>query len=91
MCFVGRGFAVWSRTRKPTVAAVTVIMDWVAHGGLGRMGLNHVKKAGSNIYVRFAVNPPRKAKYVARRLMARVGMKDLIKNSVIDRGEDKPR
>ena len=46
MRFVGRGFTAASRTRKPTVAAATVIRDWACHGGFGSIGLNHVKKVG---------------------------------------------
>lgn len=36
--------------------------------------------------MRFAGNPPRKAKYVASRLTARVGMKVLMRNSDIASG-----
>lgn len=43
---VGGGFTVWSRTRKPIVVAITVVMDWVCFGGFGRIGLNHVNNAG---------------------------------------------
>lgn len=71
---------------KPVVVAITVIIDSTVHGGLGRIGLNHVKNAGIAMQVRFAVNPPRYAKYVASRLMARVGVKVSMRKMDIARG-----
>jgi len=84
--FVGRGLTAWSRTRKPIVAAITVIMDWASHDGLGSIGLNHVKKAGIAMKVKLACKPPRNAKYEASRLMVRVGMKVFMRNSDIASG-----
>ena len=86
MRFVWSGFVVWSMSRKPTVVAITDAIDWTAHGGFGSMRLNHAKKAGIAMYVRLAVSPPRRARYVASRFMARVGMKVLMRNSDIARG-----
>jgi len=47
MRLVGNGFTAVSRRTKPIDADITVSMDWVCHWMLGRIGLNHVKKAGT--------------------------------------------
>ncbi len=78
---------VWPRSKNPTVGIAASNNDLTVQVRFGRIGQNHEKNVGIDMYVKQAGRDPRYARYVARRSIANMGIKNLIKNSEASTGE----